>query len=778
MDEWHYTSVIGDRGGVPGFQFTVAPRYPDPALRRQIEALVAYEPPRSAPPHPTAEEIGAFPIALSHAVFPDGTSVLSHVRYIGQDYSGRFGNFYAHSFQTPASLDVGLGGLPIHTWGSPGWGTVGGRISAHLVPDDATLLRHANSYPGLAGLLSDALRLFAPGGGRQIILVAEADEVALLLAVICRTLPYGHARGLTFTTYTRRPYTANFHIIGTCPDGEFSFGDAEMLHQYRVHHLSDSRQCSPPEPSVWGEAAAALWRAGELGVFQDADGPPDADGEGWKDWEERQGGRLAGTALGIGIPVPHGTLASAVAWAETRTGGLGPEFWDRFAARLIAEKEAPDRAALLGRACGFLDREDLDRAHAEVVRDAVLAGGAGLDALARIRARAVPGLFSEAARAEIARVLAADPPRDDLIPLIGLAALAGHAPQAAAALLPPLVADDPAAWALLLAEPALHHDVGGELERLASSDPVPVLRLLRSPSWPPALDVSGRPHLRALAEAAAGRGPADAFRRITAVLGNGPEQRAYAIELIWPDRVARLVDVQAVLATGVDALSVDLAMRALRAQDPFAEGVAHVARHLRERAGDLLEPDVLREFELIELADGFARRPAAALPGQVGEAVSLLAEMAPGTLTEAVRRRVVARLTSMDRIRADYPAVRQETAELARLGDGRLLHLYALGAVKEFPPKLAARSPDLLAHCFLLWQTVPGNAVWLRTARRLYADVLTPAAARPGDRARRDALARVAALEPKWEAEFRQFLDQHPRRRFRLTLPKLIFRGP
>src|SRR5438309_76101 len=69
--ELHYTSVERGLGGSPGFQFVQLPSDLDPGICRQVESLLAYEPPRTAPSQPTSAEIADFPVALSYTLLAD-----------------------------------------------------------------------------------------------------------------------------------------------------------------------------------------------------------------------------------------------------------------------------------------------------------------------------------------------------------------------------------------------------------------------------------------------------------------------------------------------------------------------------------------------------------------------------------------------------------------------------------------------------------------------------------------------------------------------------------
>ena len=74
--ELHYTSAEQGLGGSPGFQFVQLSPGLDPGVCRQVESLLAYEPPRTAPSQPTQAQIADFPVSLSHTLLTGGAAVL------------------------------------------------------------------------------------------------------------------------------------------------------------------------------------------------------------------------------------------------------------------------------------------------------------------------------------------------------------------------------------------------------------------------------------------------------------------------------------------------------------------------------------------------------------------------------------------------------------------------------------------------------------------------------------------------------------------------------
>ena len=251
--ELHYTSAEQGLGGSSGFQFVQLSAGLDTGICRQVESLLAYEPPRTAPSQPTPAEIARFPVALSHTLLADGAAVLCNATYTGTDYSGRFGNFYAHAVYLPGGPGDLEAILPIDTWESGFWRTrpPAARLPApqrmepgNAITRDTLLAFTRQRRDQLAAVLTDIINSFGGHGPQVILAEDDADTVALWIAMACRSLPLALAQRLTFTTYTRRPHLSSHQVIGIMPGADFSFTYTELTSQYRVH--SHPGQSSPP----------------------------------------------------------------------------------------------------------------------------------------------------------------------------------------------------------------------------------------------------------------------------------------------------------------------------------------------------------------------------------------------------------------------------------------------------------------------------------------------------------------------------------------------------
>ena len=234
----YYTSCEQGKEGIRGFQVNAASaglgeRHEDLGLR-----LSAYRPAPSAPVLPTAEQVARFPIAVGYRSFGD-VAVLFHSRYLGTDFTGRQGNYFAHVLVLDAP-DRDLDGmLPVDAWESALWtwqpshgtqlplvetippGPLADRerIRAHLL---------AGRLPEFGVLLSAVQEGLSGRAGRVVVVAPDAVDVARAIAAVTRSLPRTLASRVSFTTFTSSPTDVDVLVAGTTPDVDIAsspYGD-------------------------------------------------------------------------------------------------------------------------------------------------------------------------------------------------------------------------------------------------------------------------------------------------------------------------------------------------------------------------------------------------------------------------------------------------------------------------------------------------------------------------------------------------------------------------
>lgn len=274
LSQVYYTSCRTGLRGSPGFQVHAATPGIAAAVLQQVERLCVYVPPVSAPSRPGPSELEQFPLALIHQQLPDGTTVVGQARYVGADYSGRFGNYFAHSLVT-TTPEVDLGDLlPIQLWRSPLWRTTECETT-ELPPADPPTRSSALALPQLASFLNERDRVKhlaafvtaveqALSTRRRVVIVDSSDAVASWIAVACFVLPRALALRLTFNTYVKSPYQTDALVVGTTADSDFGFAPHEIRHTVFLFDFLGERFTPIEQPSLLGRLAAALLRAGRL----------------------------------------------------------------------------------------------------------------------------------------------------------------------------------------------------------------------------------------------------------------------------------------------------------------------------------------------------------------------------------------------------------------------------------------------------------------------------------------------------------------------------------
>ncbi|GAA4241894.1 GTPase-associated protein 1-related protein [Actinomadura meridiana] len=269
----HYTSARRGPTGRAGFQFVAeTPGLPD-GVRAGVTPYLSYRPPPDAPLSPDDAELAGFPVSLLYDRV-DGRPLLLRCRYLGRDYSGRYGNFFAHAVVAEPDELEGL--RPAELWHAPHW-TPDPAAEAVLDPldeltpgtalDPDTLAAWlpesgpADPYALLGHLVDAVADVLRRGHGRVVLVADDVDLIARWIAIVSYSLPVGAAARLSFVTYTGDPEGAAQRLVGTTP----AIWAAER------HHASHARAFDLRGGHLDGEASrfartvAGCWRDGDFG---------------------------------------------------------------------------------------------------------------------------------------------------------------------------------------------------------------------------------------------------------------------------------------------------------------------------------------------------------------------------------------------------------------------------------------------------------------------------------------------------------------------------------
>lgn len=275
----HYTSCRRGLTGQAGFQVRAATPGILPDEQREIERRAGYQPPRDAPLEPSPEEIDRdFPVAFRWWPLDSGRAVLVRSSYVGQDYSGRWGNFFAHALVVGPGAATDRWPIDLYEW--DGWrsrlepGEDDGEPPPELspVPLEATpsavsfeleelgaFLRDRSDGAALLARMGRALLLGLEDGRRLIVRDSPTDSL-FWVAAIQKLFPPRHARSLSFSTYQDDPRGCAV-INATTGDTDFRFDETERSYRFYVFDLATGNESEVPEDPDDYPAVAAEWLA-------------------------------------------------------------------------------------------------------------------------------------------------------------------------------------------------------------------------------------------------------------------------------------------------------------------------------------------------------------------------------------------------------------------------------------------------------------------------------------------------------------------------------------
>ncbi|MFC4051776.1 hypothetical protein ACFOY4_18980 [Actinomadura syzygii] len=225
----HYTSARRGPTGRAGFQFVAeTPGLPD-GVRAGVTPYLSYRPPPDAPSSPGDAELGEFPVSLLYDRV-DGRPLLLRCRYLGRDYSGRFGNFFAHAVVAEPDELEGL--RPAELWHAPHWTqrpapesvldaldelTPGAALDPEALAAWLSSSGPGDPYALLAHLVDAVADVLGRGHGRVVLVADDVELIARWIAVVSYSLPVAAAARLSFVTYTGDPDGAAQRLVGTTP---------------------------------------------------------------------------------------------------------------------------------------------------------------------------------------------------------------------------------------------------------------------------------------------------------------------------------------------------------------------------------------------------------------------------------------------------------------------------------------------------------------------------------------------------------------------------------
>lgn len=282
----HYTSCRRGQSGNAGFQTRTLSEGIRPDEQREIERRGVYRPPRDARQDPSPEDIGReFPRALRCYALESGRLAITRSSYVGRDYSGRWGNFFAHTLVFEDGASPALWPIDLYEW--DGWkdGLAPEEDNEETPPTlpttDFTGVPPAESFrfEELRDFLReepDRCDLLARMG--RAVLLSRADSRAVVvrdtpihglywIACLQKLFPPLHAAALTSSTYQDDPRGCAA-INATTGETDFTFEETERRFRFYEFDLTTGTHSEVAEAADDYPAVAARWMAENPGRLQ------------------------------------------------------------------------------------------------------------------------------------------------------------------------------------------------------------------------------------------------------------------------------------------------------------------------------------------------------------------------------------------------------------------------------------------------------------------------------------------------------------------------------
>ena len=239
----HYTSCRYGRSGHAGFQTRALSSSIKPDEQQAVERLGIYQPPRNFP------ELVDFPKAYRNAYLDSGRLAIIKSSYVGQDYTGRGGNYFSHSLIID-NLSEEIWPVDLYEW--DGWkdrllpedDTENASFELEpvsLIPDTeaysfAVLEEFLNEDSDRQNQLANMIQaLFMRRDTSRTLVIKDEEEMAGLFWIAClqKSFPPSHQKELDCSSYQFDP-RACLAVNVTLEDTDFVLGENERKYQFYV----------------------------------------------------------------------------------------------------------------------------------------------------------------------------------------------------------------------------------------------------------------------------------------------------------------------------------------------------------------------------------------------------------------------------------------------------------------------------------------------------------------------------------------------------------------
>lgn len=273
----YYTSCEKGMGAGKGFQTFSMSNGITAEEQLELERMVCYIPPNHLPLEPTEKEIREqFPTAFSFLQLTSGRYAISQSNYVGQDYSGRFGNFFGHALV----LEQGMWPFyPISLCGSSVFKRRLSRAEKNITNTPSPLpiltlkdlpLNSQLEFAAVSQWVSeDRLTLLQQmvsaclertKTGRRLAICDTPETQSLWAASLQMSLPIQLAHHLTVSTYTFDMHTNNALVCGVVSDGtRYSYSALEHEGQFFVFDQILGQKSETPSMASMVEILDVGW---------------------------------------------------------------------------------------------------------------------------------------------------------------------------------------------------------------------------------------------------------------------------------------------------------------------------------------------------------------------------------------------------------------------------------------------------------------------------------------------------------------------------------------
>lgn len=263
IEQQYYTSAPKRLDGNSGFGVTAQSSGMEASAAKSLEQYGRYGKPYQI----GEQDIDKMPVSFSFYTISEGVWGMTRSQYVGQDFSGRWGNFFAHSLVlkekdlqemdlAPIRMEEAAFWVCADAGGEPALPPLAGLPSMPEVSLEEMhlFLQAAPERDARFGEMLQAL-IALKEMGRRVILVDSPTNTSRWIAALTCALPPRLRRHLTFSTYQRDPYAINLALVGTRTDGDFRFSTPEYQFQFAIFNFETNQFSTGITP---GRAAGLL----------------------------------------------------------------------------------------------------------------------------------------------------------------------------------------------------------------------------------------------------------------------------------------------------------------------------------------------------------------------------------------------------------------------------------------------------------------------------------------------------------------------------------------